>query len=205
MAAYPMIRAFIRAGWQVVSFDQRAHGASSGHHAALPEFARTLRTVISKVGRVDLVVGHCLGATSALYLQARGQIDVPRMALISPHSDPVGFTYDFAKRWLISERIRKGMLSNIEASFRMEYRHVVPEIIGPRLSLPMLAFHDPEDKFVPYRYTQRLERHAKTLKLVETPGLGHFGGLVSPEVQEQILSFGRADPAKPPLQASATA
>ena len=189
LAAYPMIRSFIRAGWQVVTFDQRAHGASSGHHAALPEFARTLRTVLTKVGRVDLVVGHCIGATAALYLQARDQVRLPRLAMISPHADPIGYTYDFAKRWLIPERIRKGMLSNIEASFRMEYRHVVPEIVGPRVNLPMIAFHDPQDKFVAYRYAQRLARHAPTLSLVESPGIGHFGGLVAPQIHEQIMAF----------------
>ena len=104
LAAYPLIRAFIPRGWQVVAFDQRAHGASSGHHAALPEFARALRTVMDKVGRVDLLVSHCMSATAAQYLLARGQIHVPQMAMISPHSDPVSSTYDFAKRWLIPEK-----------------------------------------------------------------------------------------------------
>lgn len=192
MAAYPLIRAFIRAGWQVVTFDQRAHGASSGHHAALPEFARTLRTVLGKVGQVDLLVGHCLGATAATYLLSRGQIQVRQLAMISPQSDAVSGTYDFARRWLIPEGIRKGMLSNIESSFRMEFRHVVPEIVGPKLDLPMLALHDPRDRFVPVRYSQRLARHCRRLKLVEMPGIGHFGGLVSPQAQEQILRF--ADP-----------
>lgn len=189
MAAYPMIRAFIRAGWQVVAFDHRAHGASSGHHAALPEFARTLRTVIEKVGKVDLLVAQCLSATAASFLISRGQVAIPKMAMLSPHSDAVSFTYDFAKRWLIPERVRKAMLGNIEASFRMEYRHVVPEIVGPQLSLPIIAFHDPEDKFIPFRYTQRLARHAPQFTLHESTGIGHFGGFASPLVHEKLLDF----------------
>ena len=64
------------------------------------------------------------------------------------------------------------MLSNIEASFRMEYRHVVPEIVGPKLNLPILALHDPEDRFVPYRYTQRLARHCPHVSLTESPASG---------------------------------
>jgi pimeloyl-ACP methyl ester carboxylesterase len=192
LSAYPMIRAFIRAGWQVVTFDQRSHGASSGHHAALPEFSRTLRTVVEKVGNVDLIVGHCLGATAALAGISREQISVKKLALISPHSDAVSYTYDFAKTWFVPEKVRRGMLSNIEASFRMEYRHVVPEIVGPKLHLPMAAFHDPDDKFIPYRYTQRLARYAEGMALHETHGIGHFGGLVAPQVIEQVLRF--ADP-----------
>jgi pimeloyl-ACP methyl ester carboxylesterase len=195
LASFPLIRSFIRAGWQVVTFDQRSHGSSSGHHAALPEFSRTLKTVIEKVGRVDLIVGHCLGATAAMAGISRGQISVSKLAMISPHSDAVSYTYDFAKRWLIPEKIRKGMLSNIEASFRMEYRHVVPEIVGPKLNLPMIAFHDPEDKFMPFRYTQRLQRHSPSMKLQETAGIGHFGGIVAPRVLEEILRF-----ANPKLQ-----
>lgn len=191
LASFPLIRSFIRAGWQVVTFDQRAHGSSSGHHAALPEFSRTLRTVVEKVGKVDLVVGHCLGATAAMAGISRGQISVEKFVMISPHSDAVSYTYDFAKRWLIPEKIRRGMLSNIEASFRMEYRHVVPEIVGPKLHLPIIAFHDPDDKFVPFRYTQRLQRHCSHLTLHESSGIGHFGGIVAPQVHEEILRFAR--------------
>lgn len=189
LASYPLIRSFIRAGWQVVTFDQRSHGSSSGHHAALPEFSRILKTVVEKVGKVDLIVGHCLGATAAMAGVSRDQIAVSKLAMISPHSDAVSYTYDFAKRWLIPEKIRKGMLTNIEASFRMEYRHVVPEIVGPKLTLPMLAFHDPDDKFVPHRYTQRLQRHSPDMKLHDALGIGHFGGIVAPQVIEEILRF----------------
>ena len=189
LGAYPMVRAFIRAGWQVVTFDHRAHGASSGHHAALPEFSRTLRTVLEKVGKVDLLVAQGLSATAASYLISREQVSLPKVAMISPHSDAVSYTYDFAKRWLIPERIRKSMLSNIEASFRMEYRYVVPEIVGPKLDVPIIAFHDPEDKFMPFRYTQRLARHAPKFTLHETAGIGHFGGFTSPLVQEKLMDF----------------
>ena len=51
-------------GFRVVVFDAPAHGASMGHQASLPEFARALRDVGSTFGSIHGLVGHSLGGAA---------------------------------------------------------------------------------------------------------------------------------------------
>ena len=57
----PWVRALRQAGYSVVTFDQLAHGRSSGRRATLPSFAEAVFQVAKHYGPLAAVIGHSLG------------------------------------------------------------------------------------------------------------------------------------------------
>src|SRR5213592_5090232 len=62
------MRAFVfpllSAGYQVIAYDQPAHGVSEGKLTGLPDFADVLAEVAAQHGDVQAVIGHSLGASA---------------------------------------------------------------------------------------------------------------------------------------------
>ena len=61
----PFVAPLVDAGFEVMTVDQPAHGASTGRTATLPDFARVLRLVAESFGPLFAVVGHSLGGAAA--------------------------------------------------------------------------------------------------------------------------------------------
>src|SRR5271168_67559 len=67
-----MIKALAEAGRCVIAFDGPAHGDSEGTQANVVVFAKTLLKMKDKLGKLDAVVGHSMGAAAATYALAHG-------------------------------------------------------------------------------------------------------------------------------------
>src|SRR5881392_1595156 len=108
------MRAFVfplvSAGYQVIAYDQPAHGVSEGRLTGLPDFAEVLAEVAWHYGEVRAVIGHSLGAAAGLAL-ARHKVRVDKVVLVSPPGDLVGYSRRFARCHWMPEAVRRAMQS----------------------------------------------------------------------------------------------
>jgi pimeloyl-ACP methyl ester carboxylesterase len=73
----------VQAGYRVLAIDLPAHGESSGHRTNAYEAAEVIRAVADRVGGVEAVVAHSMGAHATVFA-VTGGMSVNSVVLLSP-------------------------------------------------------------------------------------------------------------------------
>jgi pimeloyl-ACP methyl ester carboxylesterase len=159
-------------GYRVIAYDQPAHGLSEGRLAGLPDFAGALAAVAASYGGVRHVVAHSLGAVGAALAITRG-LQLQSAVLVSPPSDLVGFSRQFARWTWMPERLRRRMQAAIEERYGLRWFELEIPRLAPRLRTPALVIHDHGDGIVPWSQGAALAQAWPGARLLSTVGLGH--------------------------------
>jgi pimeloyl-ACP methyl ester carboxylesterase len=183
-----LIAALVRNGHEVATFDQPGHGASSGDHSSLPEFAHVLKAVAERVGPLRAVIGHSLGGSAAAVAIREG-LETERLVLVGAMAEPVEATRRFARMLGFTERVRRMMQARIERRERMSFAYAGVHSTAERATRPTLVVHDLGDRDVPWSDAERYALLYPDARLLSTSGLGHNRILKSPFVIAAMLRF----------------
>lgn len=170
------MRAFVpqllKAGFRVIAYDQPAHGLSEGKLTGLPDFAGALAAVAAHHGNVKHVIAHSLGGPAVSIALSRG-LNLRSTVLVSPPSDLVGYSRQFARWTWMPEALRRAMQASIEERYGLRWFEIEVPRLAPRLKTPALVIHDHSDSFVPWEQGAALARAWPGARLLSTVGLGH--------------------------------
>jgi pimeloyl-ACP methyl ester carboxylesterase len=174
------MRAFVpqllRAGFRVIAYDQPAHGLSEGRLTGLPDFAGALAAIAAAHGgpggNVEHVISHSLGGPALAIAMSRG-LQLKSAVLVSPPSDLVGYSRQFARWAWMPEALRRAMQAAIEERYGLRWFEIEVPRLAPRLKAPALVIHDQSDSFVPWEQGAELARAWPGARLLSTVGLGH--------------------------------
>jgi len=184
---FRLIARLVRGGFEVVAFDQPAHGLSAGTRTDVAEMADALRSVAFRVRPVHAVVAHSLGATAAALAIARGA-SLPRAVLIAPPVELPFFARGFAKRLGLSPARADGMLRRLEAAMGpIEALDLLR--LAPAQRAALLVLHDSADREVPFAHSEALVSAWPGARLQPLTNLGHRRMLREPRVLEEIVDF----------------
>lgn len=194
------VEPLLAAGYRVVSFDAPGHGKSPQSLAGpgrstLPEFSESLSAAVDRFGEAHAVIAHSFGA-AAVVLAILDGLPVERLAVVAPVSDPMGFSYEFAKALGFGERIRSRFLGILEErvgvsmdKFDIPVRLRAEDLTGLP---PLLVVHDIGDREVPVAHGDRLAELWPGAELDTWTSLGHFRILTDPDVVRKVVAFSSA-------------
>ncbi|GAA1952241.1 alpha/beta hydrolase [Catenulispora subtropica] len=191
------VQPLVDAGHRVVSFDAPGHGNSTQSMAGrglstLPEFIESLRTAVERYGEPHAVIAHSFGA-AAVVLAVLDGLPAGRVAVIAPMSDPIGFSYEFAKMLGFGERIRTRFLKVLEQRVGASMDvYDIPKrmrVVDPATLPPLLIVHDLGDRQVPVSSGERLQAMWPGAEFDPWTSLGHFRILIDPDVVGKIVAF----------------
>ena len=179
------MRAFVfpllSAGYQVIAYDQPAHGISEGKLTGLPDFAEVLAEVSWHYGGAHAFIGHSLGAAAAGLALATRKVRFDKVVLVSPPGDLLGYSRRFARWHWMPEPVRRAMQSAIEDRYGVLWENLEVARLAPRLSKPALVIHDRDDQWVPWTQGAHIAQLWPGARLLSTDGLGH-GRILSSDV-----------------------
>lgn len=178
----------VAAGYRAVTFDAPGHGASEGERSSIPEMAEAVADVARLLGGVAAVVAHSAGAAATSVAMAAG-LDVPRLVYLAPPNDPVRFLHDAGSLLGLPDAVALHAQRRIERRFEMSFDAYRGAALARRITAPLLVFHDPADREVPFAEAQALVAPWPAARLVPTPGLGHRRLLRDPAVVERAVGF----------------
>ncbi|NUP50500.1 MAG: alpha/beta fold hydrolase [Catenulispora sp.] len=190
------VEPLVDAGYRVVSFDAPGHGASSQSMAGrgrstLPEFIDSLRAAVDRYGEPHAVIAHSFGA-AAVVLAVLDGLSAGRVVAIAPMSDPIGFSYTFAKMLGFGERIRTRFLKAVEkrVSTSMDVFDIPARMraVDPATLPPLLIVHDLGDREVPVASGEKLQAMWPGAELDTWTSLGHFRILIDPDVVRKVVA-----------------
>jgi alpha-beta hydrolase superfamily lysophospholipase len=169
---------FVPQGFDVVTYDSRAHGQSGGQACTYGYYEKKdLQRVLDRLSKGPVVVmGTSLGGAVALQAAAED----PRIAAvisIAAFSDLRTAAMErapfFASRSNIEEAFR---LAEAEGHFQVA--EVSPVGAAPLIRAPVLLIHGDRDTETPYAHAQRiLPALGGPKRLLTIPGGGHQDGL----------------------------
>src|SRR5258706_4075803 len=116
------MRAFVfpllSGGYQVIAYDQPAHGVSEGRLTGLPDFADLLAELAWHHGEARAFIGHSLGGAAGAPALATGRVRFEKVVLVSPPAGLVRYSPRFARWYWMAETVRRAMQSAIEERYR---------------------------------------------------------------------------------------
>ena len=185
-----LVPPLVAAGYQVVAFDQPAHGASTGARTNLVELSRAVEAVARKVAPVHGVIAHSLGATATALAVARG-LHVERAVLIAPPAEVEHYTSGFAAALGLSPARAAGMLAHIERTIGVPASSLDVRRLAPLQQTPLLVLHDPHDREVPFAHGQAIAQAWPGARLLRLHKLGHRRMLADAKTIDAAISFVR--------------
>jgi pimeloyl-ACP methyl ester carboxylesterase len=183
-----LIKALTEAGRSVIAFDGPGHGDSQGDSANVYLFAKTILAMKNKLGKVDTVIGHSMGAASATYALAHGfEADaLVHMAGPGRLRDVLG---RFCDRINLSRESRDVFFPYFERLLGTK----VDELDNPKwvqqLTIPALFIHDPQDPEVPFSEGAAVAESLKGSVIYRAEGMGHTRILRAKEIVDLITKF----------------
>ena len=188
----PLASMLAAAGWLPRIIEMPAHGRSGGLNSSLPQFARALEYVVSRLRErgepVHALVGHSLGANAAAYAESRG-LAVPRLVLLAPPASPRHYTRLFAQAFGLGEALRAGLQRRVEAREGIVMPQFEPGAVGPRIGSRTLVVHDRQDRINAFADGEAFGAAIAGAQLLATDGLGHRGVLKDDTVLRSIGDF----------------
>jgi pimeloyl-ACP methyl ester carboxylesterase len=177
------------AGWEVIAFDHLAHGNSGGKHSGTPIALSTLLAVTEHIGKVDVIIGHSLGASAVAWAMAHKKTSAKCAVLLAPFYDTLHLTRMWAKAHFLNEDIRAGMQTALEKSTPLRFESFMPSDLAPLIKTPLLIIHDPKDPVTAYKHSHALAILNKKIKLESAKGTGHVRLLADSDYILQALRF----------------
>lgn len=182
------VPALREAGYAVVSFDQQAHGLSSGKRATAPDFARNLLAVGTHFGPAAGIVAHSLGGAASIRALGRG-LDARRIVMLAPAGDMVAVTHRFARLVGLAEHLCGRLIRLFETRSAVTFDEQHAQNSVRLIARPLLVIHDLLDSEVPWEEGERYVRHASDARLLSTSGLGHHRIVDDAQVIDAALRF----------------
>jgi pimeloyl-ACP methyl ester carboxylesterase len=181
--------ALSRAGFRVIAFDAPGHGASTGLRSDVLLYREALRAVVHRMGPVQAIVGHSLGARAAmLMMRSSATPDVRAVALMGIPPD-VGYMFEQFKRVLdLRDDVRHLLHREFERHFGAS-----PEVHSAEdaacLQLPVLVMHDEDDEVAPVVHARNLASQLPRGTLHVTRNLTHCGLLTDRAAIDVVVRF----------------
>jgi len=178
----------VERGFRVVAFDAPGHGQSEGRQSALPEFALAIERLTAQVGPVRAIIAHSMGCAATTVAVSRG-LDVERLVYLAPPANPGDYLVRAARFIGFGDTIAARTQARIERRFGYPFEMARSTSLAPSLEVPLLVFHDRQDREVPHDEGQRLVEAWPGAELITTRGLGHQRIIREPAVIDAAVEF----------------
>ena len=181
----------VGAGYQVVAFDAPGHGASTGSHSSIVEFADALELVVDELRPffqpIHAVIAHSLGGPAVMLSMTRwrgrpdlaegalcdGPFDRTRLVFIAPPIDMRDVTREFGNMIGLGNATRARLDAFAEKRLGRPLGDMYAPDVARSMRSPLLVLHDEHDRAVPVSAGRLLADAWPGAALEVTQGLGH--------------------------------
>lgn len=186
-SAVGTILRFTAAGFDVVAYDSRAHGASDGDTCTYGYFEKVdLQRVIDGLAPGPVIlIGTSLGAAVAIQAAAEDE-RISGVVAAEVFADLESVARERAPR-VLSEGMIRDAFALAEARGRFPISAVSPETAARSLRVPVLLIHGDRDTETSPAHSQRVFEALRGPKeFLSVPGAGHNRSLHKPETWTAI-------------------
>jgi len=174
--------------YSVHAIDAPGHGLSGGKLLNVPLYSDVIEEHLSRIGAVDAVITHSLGAFSALYTAFRNpDLPVNKIVTLASPGEAQEF-FEFFKNTLnLSNKTTKLVREHFQEIFQKTPDYFSAPAFASTVKIPGLIIHDEDDPETPFYHAERIHKAWKNSRLIKTKGFGH--NLRSTDVVNHVVKF----------------
>jgi pimeloyl-ACP methyl ester carboxylesterase len=184
----------VEAGFRVACFDAPSHGANPGRKAHLIQFCESLYAIQDRLGPIECVIAHSLGAMATVYA-SQHRLSVRRLVLVAPHLDVQQMFETF--RDLLGMRAALGQRFHDKIGARMRtildqqdpWATLNPQAMLCDAGYPGLLVYDRQDPEVSQAQFDSISQCWQAARVLTTDGLGHNRILKDAQVIRAIRDY----------------
>jgi pimeloyl-ACP methyl ester carboxylesterase len=191
-SAQGVVKRFVPLGFDVVAYDSRGHGRSSGERCTYGYFEKhDLTRVIAQLDGDIILVGHSLGAAVALQA-ASFEPRIRAVVAASTYSDLRSIATERAPL-VFTPGLIEAAFEIVEREAQFDIDDVSPIRSAVQIVVPVFLIHGEFDRDTPPHHSQRVfEALRQPKRLLIVPGAGHNDVLrheVWDEIERWILAL----------------
>jgi pimeloyl-ACP methyl ester carboxylesterase len=183
------VEPLLQSGYTVVSFDAPGHGLSQGNRSTILKFKACIEQVEEKFGTIHQAIGHSLGGAALIYTIKEG-LQLNKLVTISTPSIPEKIEAEFLKKINGTHKSGRAINGYVKQQTGKDFKYFsAEENIKHIAHIPMLCFHDFDDREAGMEHALAMQSNHPNLKLIQTSGLGHNRILKDKEVVSQTIEW----------------
>lgn len=180
--------AFVKLGYETISFDAPAHGKSPSSSTLMPEFIESILEIDKQFGPFEAAVGHSLGGMSLLNAIKKG-LKLNRLVIIGSGDVVQDIINDFVRKLELDVKFNDLLRIHFENKHQLSMDSFSAYHGAKTVGFPVLVIHDQDDDEVPVSCAHHIHQNLKNAELMLTENLGHRKILGDAKVIQKTIQF----------------
>ena len=180
--------AFVKLGYETISFDAPAHGKSPSKSTLMPEFIESILEIDKQFGPFEAAVGHSLGGMSLLNAIKKG-LKLNRLVIIGSGDVVQDIINDFVRKLELDVKFNDLLRIHFENKHQLSMDSFSAYHAAKTVDFPTLVIHDQDDDEVPVSCAHHIHQNLKNGALMLTENLGHRKILGDAKVIHKTTEF----------------
>jgi pimeloyl-ACP methyl ester carboxylesterase len=195
----PLGKMLVRSGFRVIAFDAPGHGKSlkpeEPQKSSMFEYCRALWTVAQNIQPLHALVGHSLGAMSAIFTAAGHaglsdyRVTPERLVSISAPANLNQVLALFCQQHGLGNGAESELAHGLEQAFEFSVAEYSVTEALKQVKAHILLVHDENDDDVPVASAHQLHQARTDARLVLTQGAGHQRILANRSMIRAVKDF----------------
>ncbi|OQP44996.1 hypothetical protein A4H97_33070 [Niastella yeongjuensis] len=189
-----MITTLVNAGYEVISWDAPAHGASAGKETNIVQWMHTLEQLLARIGPVHAIIGHSLGGLSAALALVHKKLQVPRLVMISAAVSAPEFFQQTFQQFGIPNKVMPKVHQLVVKRLQFDllqldlFKHI--DKINAK---NILVIYDENDGVVKKEQIVNFLNQSTAIQSFCIKGEGHYRIMRNDEVLKKVVNFMNID------------
>jgi pimeloyl-ACP methyl ester carboxylesterase len=191
------VRPLVDDGYEVLLFDGKAHGDSTGRRVDARDFAEAVRAIAEREGELHAIIAHSMGGMAAAASRRLG-VRASRWVVLGSPLSPEGAVAYLRRVLDLAPAVVARVERRVADRFGTTWARLVDGDLFRDGEAPLLVVHDHDDADVPFAHAARIAEAWGPAEVHATAGLGHRRILWDQGVVERVRGFVAAEAASRP-------
>lgn len=185
-----IIKALLADGFTVHAFDGPSHGFSSKGRTSIIEFTELVAVLIQKY-KVENLLSHSFGGVAATVALSRNpQIKIKRYVLFTTPDRFQERIDEVSNTIGITDTVKERLIGQLETQTKMKVEDInVSNFVRAVQVEKALILHDKNDRVIPFKIAENVNRNWPASELKAVEGSGHFRILRTPSIIREAIDF----------------
>lgn len=177
-------------GYQVISFDQPAHGFSTGKNSNLIQWMHVIRAFLEQHRDIYGIIGHSFGGLAATLTLAREQVHVSKLIIMAASISAPAIFDDAYDQMGLNKKVRKVIPGIVQETLKddlstmdmhQQFRSVKTDGV--------LFIYDENDEIIPPRQSAYFLQQHPEVEGFKIRGEGHYRIIRDKQVLNKIVDY----------------
>ncbi len=185
-----LIEKLLENNYTVYAFDGPSHGFSSKGKTSLFEFTELVGVCIEKFN-VRKLISHSFGGVATTYaLKANKDLKMDKYVLITTPDRFSERIDEVAMQVGITDKVQQRLIDRLENETQIPVKTMnVSDFVKEVNVERAIIFHDEDDRVIPIRLSQNVQKNWPNCEMRVVKGTGHFRILRDDAVLNEIVAF----------------